>query len=196
MDKINKTNLILASQSPRRKDLLEQAAITFDIIPSSIDEASIKEKDPEKLVKTLSYLKAMDIAQNNPDSWIIGADTIVCLDNLILEKPNSKTHATQMLRALSNREHTVLTGFTLSCLNKNKTITDIVKTIVQFKKLSEKEIEWYISTNEYFDKAGAYAIQGKGAFFIRRIQGSYTNVVGLPLCEVIEHLISEGIIEI
>ena len=196
MDNINKKKLILASQSPRRKTLLEQVCITFDIIPSSIDEGSIKEKDPEKLVSTLSKLKAMDIAQSYPDAWILGADTIVCLDGLILEKPNSKTHAAQMLKTLSNREHTVLTGFTLSCLNKNKTITDIVKTTVCFKELSDKEIEWYISTNEYFDKAGAYAIQGKGAFFIKKIHGSYTNVVGLPICEVMEYFIAEDIIEI
>ena len=118
MKSINKTKLILASQSPRRKELLEQACINFDIKPSSVDETSIKENDPEKLVKTLSYLKAMDIAQNHSAAWVLGADTIVCLNKLILEKPESKTHAVQMLKTLSNRAHTVYTGFTLCCGKK------------------------------------------------------------------------------
>lgn len=195
MTNINKTKLILASRSPRRKELLEQACIIFDIKPSSIDETSIKENNPEKLVKTLSYLKAMDIAQNNQAAWVLGADTIVCLNGQILEKPESKTHAIQMLTSLSNRGHTVLTGFTLCCEEKKRSITEVVKTNVFFKKLSDKEIKWYVDTNEYFDKAGAYAIQGKGAFFIKKIHGSYTNVVGLPLCEVIEYLISENVIK-
>jgi septum formation protein len=196
MANMDKTILILASQSPRRKELLEQACISFDVKPSTIDETTIEEKDPETLVKTLSHLKAMDIAQNYPNNWVLGADTIVCINGLILEKPVSKTHAVQMLKILSNKSHEVLTGFTLCCREKNKIITDLVKTDVFFKKLSDKEIEWYINTNEYVDKAGAYAIQGKGAFFIKKIHGSYTNVVGLPLCEVMEYLILENVIKI
>lgn len=188
--------IILASQSPRRKELLEQAGVTFDILPSTIDESNIKEKNPEKLVKTLSYLKAVDVAQSFPDQWVLGADTIVYLDKSILEKPDSQTHAVNMLKSLSNQKHKVFTGFTLLCLNRNKTITDIVETDVFFKKLTDEEIAWYISTNEYSDKAGAYAIQGKGAFFIKKIHGSYTNVVGLPICEVMEYFISENIIKI
>jgi septum formation protein len=188
--------LILASQSPRRKELLEQAGIEFDIIPSSINESNTKENTPEKLVRTLANLKATDIAQGHYDRWVLGADTIVVLDKIILEKPKSKTHAAEMLRSLSNREHTVFTGFTLCSLEQDKTISDIIKTDVCFKKLSDKEIEWYINTNEYSDKAGAYAIQGQSAFFIKKIRGSYTNVVGLPLCEIMEYLISENIIEI
>jgi nucleoside triphosphate pyrophosphatase len=195
MKNINKEKLILASQSPRRKDLLGQACISFDVIPSGVDETSVKTDDPEELVRKLSELKAMDIAQRYPDSWVLGADTIVYLDKNILEKPDSRQQAVQMIKALSNMEHTVLTGFTLACVNKNKAITDIVKTNVCFKKLSDKEIEWYIGTNEYSDKAGAYAIQGSGSFLIKKINGSYTNVVGLPLCEVVEHLIKENVIE-
>jgi len=194
MKNINNKKIILASQSPRRKELLEQACIMFDIKPSNIDEASIKENNPEKLVKTLSHLKAVDIAQKYPDAWVLGADTIVCLDKLIFEKPDSKKDAAHMLQALSSRVHTVFTGFSLCCLNKNKTIIDIAKTQVYFKKLSKKEINWYISTNEYADKAGAYAIQGKGACLIKKINGSYTNVVGLPMCEVVQYLIAENII--
>ena len=196
MENLNKTKIILASQSPRRRELLKQACITFDVIPSKIDEESIKENDPEKLVKTLSYLKAMDIAQKYPDTWVLGADTIVYLDELILEKPDSQSHAAQMLKMLSNKEHIVFTGYTLCCLDRKKTITEVVKTKVYFKKLSDKEIKWYVSTDEYPDKAGGYAIQGKGSFFIKKIHGSYTNVVGLPISEVMEHLISENIINL
>ncbi len=196
MKNINNKKIILASQSPRRKELLEQACIDFDIIPSNIDEANIKEDNPEKLVKTLSYLKAMDIAQKHPDIWVLGADTIVCIDKLILEKPGSKKNAEKMLKMLSNKTHRVFTGFTLCCLKKEKFITDISETEVSFKKISTAEIQWYINTKEYTDKAGAYAIQGKGSFLIKKINGSYTNVVGLPLCEVIQCLISENIIEL
>ncbi|MCP3900125.1 MAG: septum formation protein Maf [Desulfobacteraceae bacterium] len=196
MKSLNNKKIILASQSPRRKELLEQACINFDIIPSNIDETCIKENSPEKLVKTLSYLKAIDIAKKHPDFWILGADTIVCLDELILEKPDSKKDAEQMLKMLSSKAHTVFTGFTLCCLKKDKFITDISQTEVCFKKLSTAEIQWYLNTKEYTDKAGAYAIQGKGSFLIKKINGSYTNVVGLPLCEVIQYFISENIIEL
>jgi len=192
---LNKEKLILASKSPRRKALLEQASVTFDIIISSIDEDNIVEEDPVKLVSALSRLKADDIAQKNPGRWVLGADTIVCLEKSILGKPDSQDHAGQMLRSLSNREHKVHTGITLLCREKNKIITEVVTTDVLFKKLSEKEIAWYINTKEYTDKAGAYAIQGKSSFFIKKIKGSYTNVVGLPLCEVMSHLISENIIK-
>ena len=194
MNALNKQKIILASKSPRRKELLSQASIAFDIIPSSVDETKIDERDPEKLVKKLSCLKAMDIAKKYPEKWILGADTIVCLNDLILEKPDSKKDAAKMLITLSNKEHTVFTGFTLCCLSKNRTIIDIVKTKVFFKKLTNNEIKWYLNFNEYADKAGAYAIQGKGAFFIKKISGSYTNVVGLPICEVIECFIKESII--
>ncbi len=192
----NKKRIILASQSPRRKELLEQTGIIFDIIPSTIDETMVNEKDPGTLVKTLSRLKAVDVAENHPDTWVLGADTIVCLDNLILEKPHSRTHAEKMLNSLSGREHTVFTGFHICSVKQNKNISDIVETRVSFKTLSNREIQWYLNTREYADKAGAYAIQGRGAFFIKKIHGSYTNVVGLPLCEVIECLTLEKIIEL
>ncbi len=195
MKKITRERIILASQSPRRKELLEQTDITFDIIPSSIDETIIKKDDPEEFVRTLSHLKAMDIARKNIDAWVLGADTIVYSGKSILEKPNSKAHAATMLKTLSNRSHSVYTSFTLCCISKNKTIVDIVKTDVFFKKISDQEIKWYVDTGEYLDKAGGYAIQGKGGFLVEKIHGSYSNVVGLPICEVIECLISQNIIE-
>ncbi len=194
MKNLNTKKIILASQSPRRRELLENACISFEIIPSKINEKNIKNNNPDQLVRTLSNLKAKNIAEQHPDTWVLGADTIVCINNTILEKPDSKTNAAHMLKALSNREHIVFTGFTLLCLDKNRTITKTVQTKVYFKRLSNQEINWYLDTDEYADKAGAYAIQGKGSFLVKKIIGSYTNVVGLPISEVIECLIAENII--
>ena len=184
--------LILASQSPRRKYLLEQAGLTFTVIPSSVDENSLEITDPESRVRVLAELKATDIADNHPNSWIIGADTIVFIGNTVLEKPGSVNDARNMLKRLSNHTHQVFTGYSICCRQEGHLFTDSVRTDVVFKNLTDEEIEWYIQTDEPFDKAGAYAIQGLGTFLVRRINGSYTNVVGLPVCEVIEHLVTNN----
>lgn len=200
---MNNKKIILASESPRRKYLLEQAGIDFEVMPSKIDESnfihteskkSADFKGPADYVKKLSMAKARDIADKHIKAWVIGADTIVVIDGRILEKPESKDHAAMMLKSLSNRIHLVYTGFSLCCSNEKRMITRSVKTEVLFKKLSDYEIEWYVNTDEPFDKAGAYAIQGIGTFLVKSINGSYTNVVGLPVCEVIEILIKEGVI--
>ncbi len=186
--------IILASESPRRKDLLEQAGIDFIVIPSSINESDFSKEKPSDYVKKLSAAKALDIAEKYPEAWVIGADTIVVIDGTILEKPESREHAVKMLKRLSNRVHLVYTGFALCCKNSSRIIKKSIKTEVKFKKLSAKEIEWYVNSDEPFDKAGAYAIQGFGTFIVKSINGSYTNVVGLPVCEVVEILIKENII--
>ncbi len=191
-----KPSLILASQSPRRKYLLEQAGLEFTVMPSDIDEDSVRLSAPETYVKTLSKAKADDISSRFPESWVIGADTIVLINNTILGKPGDRKQAETMLKQLSGQTHDVYTGYTICCKKQNKCITDVVKTSVLFKKLTHDEIQWYIRTDEPFDKAGAYAIQGLGTFLVKKINGSYTNVVGLPVCEVIEALIKEGIIRI
>ncbi|MFH1154182.1 MAG: Maf family protein [Pseudomonadota bacterium] len=191
----NNRSLILASKSPRRKYLLEQAGITVAIIPADIEEKRFPGESPEEYVKRLSREKAETIANQNPGSWVIGADTIVVINDTILEKPASNEDARQMLAKLSNTIHTVFTGYTLCCMECGKTITCSARTEVLFKHLSAREIEWYIRTGEPFDKAGAYAIQGLGTFLVRSINGSYTNVVGLPVCEIIELLVSENIID-
>ena len=188
--------LILASKSPRRKDLLEQAGLTFSIIPSDFDESSVTMSDPESYVQTLAKAKAIDISKKYADSWVLGADTIVLIDASILGKPGSKEEARFMLKRLSGKMHQVITGYCLCRKAKKGIISGTVKTNVQFKTLRDAEIEWYIQTGEPFDKAGAYAIQGIGAFLVKSIDGSYTNVVGLPVCEVIEHLINEGVVEL
>jgi septum formation protein len=195
---VNKTQharLILASKSPRRRYLLTQAGLKFDVLPSDFDESSIPFQDPAEYVCALSRAKAADIAQKHPESWVIGADTIVLIDGQILGKPKGREAARAMLSRLSGQTHQVFTGYTLCCAAQNKWFTDVARTDVTFKELSTDEIEWYIHTDEPFDKAGAYAIQGLGTFLVKRVNGSYTNVVGLPVCEVIELLIREGVVQ-
>jgi septum formation protein len=195
MKPINLETLLLASQSPRRRELLEQTGIELEIVPSDIDEEDISIKNPVEYVKSLSFMKAEKIAKAYPDLWILGADTIVVLQDQILGKPESEHHAMEMLRLLSDREHLVFTGFCIMNKHKQTVIKTAVKTRVWFKSLSDQEIKWYVNTKEPFDKAGAYGIQGLGAFLVKKISGSYSNVVGLPVCEVIEALMELKIIE-
>ena len=193
MNSIN-PKIILASKSPRRSYLLTQAGLTFSVIPSSVDENEIPVTSPERYVRQLAEIKAEDISKQYPDSWVIGADTIVVIDEAILGKPESRDNAREMLKRLSGRTHQVFTGYCICCKSKQKLVSESIKTDVQFKHLTDDEIEWYIHTKEPFDKAGAYAIQGLGTFLVRSINGSYTNVVGLPVCEVLEFFIKEKII--
>ena len=171
-----------------------QAGLQFSVIPSQVDESTIAVSSPALYARQLAEAKAMDVAQSHPDSWVIGADTIVLIDGLILGKPDSKQHAVEMLNRLSGQTHQVITGFCICSKSSGKHIVDSVETDVTFKNLSAREIEWYTHTSEPFDKAGAYAIQGLGTFLVKSIHGSYSNVVGLPVCEVIEHLIQEGVV--
>ena len=189
-------DLILASKSPRRRTLLEQAGLRFSVKPSTVDEDEIAVSGPENYVSVLAEAKAADISKQYPESWVIGADTIVLIDNTILGKPGSRREARTMLKRLNGQTHHVLTGYAIQCRAKNRMFLEVVKTAVLFKQLTDEEIEWYIHTKEPFDKAGAYAIQGLGTFLVKQINGSYTNVVGLPVCEVIEHLTREGILRI
>ena len=186
--------LILASKSPRRRYLLKQAGLSFSVIPSDFDESRVPLSSPEIYVKTLAESKANDIAEKYPDKWIIGADTIVLIHGAILGKPASRDEARTMLKSLSGETHQVFTGYSVLCKSKDRHISGYVKTDVMFKQLTDHEIEWYIHTDEPFDKAGAYAIQGLGTFLVKSVNGSYTNVVGLPVCEVIEVLIQEGVV--
>ena len=187
--------LILASKSPRRKELLEQAGLIVTVVPSCVDEDGINITAPENLVKTLAEAKAREVAGAYPESWVIGADTIVLIDGEILGKPDSTETARRMIQQLNGQAHEVFTGYAIFCEAMNTCISGVEKTDVHFRSLSQQEIEWYIQTDEPYDKAGAYAIQGLGSFLVKRICGSYTNVVGLPVCEVLEHLFKTGIIE-
>jgi septum formation protein len=186
--------LILASESPRRRYLLEQAGLSFSVIPSSFDESSVPMQSPEIYVKILAEAKAGKISDAYPESWVIGADTVVVIGDAVLGKPDSKAEARSMLKRLSGQVHRVFTGYAIYCKAKNVKFSETVKTDVLFKNLTDQEIEWYIHTKEPFDKAGAYAIQGLGTFLVKSVSGSYTNVVGLPVCEVIEFLIKNGVL--
>jgi len=187
--------IVLASKSPRRRDLLNQTGLAFSVIPSHIDETTVQMSSPLDLVKTLAEEKAKPISERYEASWVIGADTIVVIDNTILGKPNSAKEARGMLKHLSGRNHRVMTGYAIFCKSRDRYFSETVETKVCFKKLTDSEIEWYIHTREPFDKAGGYAIQGLGMFLVKRINGSYTNVVGLPVCEIIDFLLKEGAIE-
>ena len=186
--------IILASRSPRRRYLLEQAGLRFAVVPSSFDENSVAMTEPQAYVRKLAECKASVVAQAYPDQWVIGADTIVLIGNDILGKPGSDDEARNMLRRLSAKTHQVLTGYCIFCKNRDRSFSETVRTEVCFKDLSTEEIEWYIHSGEPFGKAGSYAIQGLGTFLVKRINGSYTNVVGLPVCEIVEFLIHEGVL--
>lgn len=186
--------IILASKSPRRRYLLEQAGLRIAVIPSRVDESGVAVGTPKSYVRELAEAKARDVSGRYPDDWVIGADTIVVIDGAVLGKPASVAEAEEMLRRLSGKRHQVLTGYCIRCKVLGRSVSAVVATEVRFKDLSQAEIDWYIRTREPFDKAGAYAIQGIGTFLVKSINGSYTNVVGLPVCEVVEFLIKEGVV--
>ena len=186
--------LILASASPRRADLLKSLGLDFDIIPSRIDELADDSESPIDHVLRLSREKARSVGNDFPGSTVLGADTIVVIQGEILGKPADRPAAEGMLRKLSGRVHEVYTGFTLFPPTSLAPISQMVRSLVTFRSISDDEIAWYVSSPEPYDKAGGYAVQGLGAFFIREIHGSYTNVMGLPLCEVVDVLKAEKIL--
>jgi septum formation protein len=174
--------IILASQSPRRAHLLVQIGLTFSVQPSSVPEVIKPAQSYEENVKRLAFDKAEEIANKNREGIIIGADTIVVIDGIILGKPSSQQHAREMLQSLSGRTHTVYTGFALVDARTKKSYIDVEKTDVTFRILLPKEIEGYVATGSPMDKAGSYGIQDDfGAVFVEKIVGDYYTVVGFPL---------------
>jgi len=189
--------VILASRSPRRHDLLKQMGLDFEVIPSRVEEEDFVENEsPRDHVLRLSEAKAVDVGRRHPDTWVIGADTIVYINGVILGKPKTHAEALDMLGRLSGQEHQVLSGIAVQHVGRGKTDREAVQTAVKMRTLSQDEMKWYIGTGEPFDKAGAYAIQGIGSFMIDSIRGSYTNVVGLPLSELFQMLERLGAITI
>jgi septum formation protein len=180
--------LILASASPRRQALLRSAGISFEVIPSEVDEEMEEGEAPDEHVIRLARLKAVKVGKKHKTRWVLAADTVVVVDGRILGKPRDRREAEGMLEMLSAREHRVVTGYCLLQVSSGKSRQGRVVSRVRFKDLSLDEIRWYLDTGEPFGKAGAYAIQGKAAFMVKEVRGSYTNVVGLPLCEVVEAL--------
>ncbi|MDU3335922.1 Maf family protein [Paraclostridium bifermentans] len=177
-------NIILASGSPRRKEILENTNLKFSVITSDIDERIFENEEPTQLVLRLAFEKCMSVAQNNPSDLVIGADTIVVLDNEILGKPKNEEEAFNTLSKLSNREHQVITGMSIVNLENEKKIVDYAISNVKFKKLTDQDIKDYISTKECLDKAGSYGIQGYGALLVEEIKGDYFNIVGLPISKL------------
>ena len=186
-------SIILASQSPRRRQLLEQMGFTdFIVRPAKGEELADPSLDPGALVEALSRQKALEIsAAAKEDDLIIAADTVVAVDGQVLGKPHSTQQAHQMLSALSGREHTVYTGVTV-CRGA-QLLTEHEATAVRFRPLTDQEIDAYIATGEPMDKAGSYGIQGRGALLVEGISGDYFNVVGLPVCRLGRMLTQFGV---
>lgn len=182
--------IVLASASPRRRELLAQIGLAATVVPADVDETVLPGETPEIHVVRLSEAKALTVAGRREITgrWFIGSDTVVVRDEVVLGKPVDASEAAAMLHSLSGRGHEVVSGYAVHDRKSGRTISGTVTTRVWFKALTEQEIAGYIATGEPFDKAGAYAIQGRGAFMVPRIEGSYPNVVGLPLCEVIAAL--------
>ena len=174
-------NIILASASPRRKEILENTNVKFKIMASSIEELRLEGESPCQMVMRLAFEKGIDIASRQKSDLVISADTIVVLDNTVLGKPKDEIEARKMITSLSGRTHQVITGISLINLDNNKKIIDYVISNVKFKNLSEEDINDYIRTKESLDKAGAYGIQGYGALLVKEIQGDYFNIGGLPI---------------
>lgn len=184
--------IILASKSPRRREILKQMGLCFDIVPA-VEEEQTGETDPALAVEELSKQKALEVIRKIPDeeALVIGADTVVALDGLILGKPKDQGQARQMLKSLRGRSHSVFTGVTLirrEAGGREDMVVFSERTDVEFYPMEDAEIENYISTGEPMDKAGAYGIQGKAFVYIRGIQGDYYNVVGLPAARIYQEM--------
>jgi len=186
-------SIILASQSPRRQELLKQVGLEFEVIPADIDENLLQSVSPIEMVQQLACQKAKFVANGKQKGIIIAADTIVVVDDRVMGKPNTKDDAYQMLSSLSGRVHQVMTGLCVINAEAGKTECGVEQTEVTFRTLSESEIVAYIASGEPFDKAGGYGVQGLGALLVEKINGCYFNVVGLPLSKLFQMLKNQGI---
>lgn len=185
--------IILASKSPRRRQLLEQMGLEFRVLTAQADETMDPAKPVDQEIGRVSCLKAEAVrAQVQPEDLIIAADTLVCVDGKRLGKPHSHQEAVNMLRLLSGRAHTVMTGVSVVCGRRTETFTE--QTKIRFRDLSEAEIRAYVATNEPMDKAGAYGIQGLAGLFVSGMDGDYYNVMGLPICRLTQVLRSFGVV--
>ncbi|MEL7610017.1 MAG: Maf family protein [Bacillota bacterium] len=183
--------LILASVSPRRRELLEMIGLEFSIIPSDVDEG-IDEADPGRLVERLAHLKASSVRQGRKDCCVIGSDTVVVLDGKIIGKPGDERDAERILKLLRGRTHTVYTG--LAVLSDEYSFVSHDKTLVTFAAMTDAQINAYVASGEPLDKAGAYGIQGVGGVFVERVEGCYFTVIGMPLPMLYRALTPLGIL--
>ena len=179
-------SLVLASRSPRRAELLTRAGYEFVVIPADVDESTRVGESPTNLVKRLARMKVAAVAELRPEAVVLGADTVVVDREVVLGKPTDKNAAAAMLCRLSGRTHEVWTGVALSAAGQSW--DEVASTRVVFRELDDDDISWYLASGEMFGKAGGYAIQGLASRFVTRIEGSYTNVVGLPI-SVVDNLL-------
>ena len=190
----NNESIVLASGSPRRKEFLENLGLDFIIAVASIDEQPKRGEPAEGFVLRMAKEKAAVVGRRYPESWVISGDTIVCLEQLILGKPTSPENAVDLLMELSGRTHLVRSSFCLCHHQKKIVRAETIVTRVEFTHYSKDVAEAYVLTGEPMDKAGAYGIQGIGGVLVKSIEGSYTNVVGMPMAEVVSRLVEENII--
>ncbi len=187
MKHMNNYPIILASGSPRRKQLLEQIDLDFEVIPSQVHEDFSIDLSPPEFVEHYAREKANDVAQTHPDKWVIGADTVVVFDSHILGKPKDREDSFGMLKQLSGNTHQVYTGVSLQHLDQGVNDTFYEKTNVTFNTLGDNVINYYIDTYHPFDKAGSYGIQDWFSVCVKRIEGCFYNVMGFPLSRFYDH---------
>jgi septum formation protein len=185
--------IILASASPRRKELLEKIGLKFKVEPSNYEEAISSKLKPHEFAKWLSFKKAKAVASHHQNALVIAADTVAVLKGKILGKPHTETEAKKMLATISGKSHSVITGFTIIDTENNKALSRSVETKVHMKKLTPDEIDVYVKSKEPLDKAGGYAIQGLGSVIVEKIEGDYFNVMGLPLSVLADSLREFGV---
>jgi septum formation protein len=188
---VGQTRLVLASASPRRRELLGQLGLSFEVSAADIDETPHPGEPAQAYVLRLAREKARAVATRHPAAWVLAADTTVALGDELLGKPRDAAEAREMLGRLSGRTHEVHTGVALA--GPSGEHSTVVRTRVTFRPLSPGEIAWYAGTGEPLDKAGSYAVQGKGGFLVAAVEGSPTNVIGLPLGETLELLARAGL---
>ncbi|TAN40979.1 MAG: septum formation inhibitor Maf [Nitrospirae bacterium] len=192
-ESVQARKIILASGSPRRRELLGLTGLKFRVALSDYEEDMTLPLPPQRLAKFLSCEKAAAVAGGYKNALVIAADTFILFNRSILGKPHTPREAARMLTLLSGRVHTVITGYTILDSSDGRRVTRAVSTKVYFRELTRREIDSYVATGEPLDKAGAYAIQGRGSLFIKKISGDYFNVIGLPLCSLTEDLKTFGI---
>ena len=185
--------IILASASPRRKELLEKIGLKFEAEPSDYEEYLPSEGEPHELAKKLSLEKAERVARRHKKAIVIAADTFLVFRGKLLGKPRNEAEAKEMLKALNGMSHSVITGFSIVDKDNKKILTKSVETKIYLRKLTAKEIDAYVKSKEPLDKAGAYAIQGLGSVIVEKIEGDYFNVIGLPLSALAESLKEFGV---
>jgi len=188
--------LILASASPRRRRFLEELGLKFGVCPAEIDETPQPAEKPADYVVRLAREKAFQIGAIHQSAWVVSADTTVVVDDMILGKPDSEEQSVGMLMKLSGREHSVYTGYCLHCAEQAVVVAECCRTRVRFSAFTEDLAHAYARTGEAYDKAGGYGIQGKGGLLVQAIEGSYSNVVGLPLAEIISLLLQHRVIRV